>query len=211
MNIDFKDQVKSYLYDLVTELNNNVYVDKSWMNSAGKGLFAKNEFQTGDIVACYTGVIYNTSNAIKLRDKSYLMRLGTKLYVDARECPLVFARYINDCRNVAGYNVTFDKIESEKYALVKATRPIYKGEEIFVDYGRWYWAGANIKSKGRGKDDNDNNDSNNNNNDYYYYDNDNDNDNNSSSSNNENTIAEQRLSFTDLNNFRSKLEKFKYH
>lgn len=185
MNIDFIDRVKSYLNNLVIELNKKVYVDNSWMKCAGKGLFANNEFQTGDIIVCYSGVIYDTNTAIKLQDKSYLMRLGPKLYVDARESPLILARYINDCRNVAGYNVIFDKIESKKCAMVRATRPIYKGEEIFVDYGKWYWAGVNIVNKDKDGNGNDKDD--------------------------DNEMVEQRLSFADLNRFRSQLDKFEYH
>ncbi len=33
----------------------------------------------------------------------------------------------------------FDKRYDEKVAYVRAIRDIYPGEEIFVDYGRWYW------------------------------------------------------------------------
>lgn len=91
----------------------------------------------------------------RLQDKSYLMRLGPQVghrfniievaniiaqcYVDARECLHVFARYINDCRNTLGYNVTFDKHADRGYADVVAIRDIAAGEELFCDYGRWYW------------------------------------------------------------------------
>ena len=49
------------------------------------------------------------------------------------------ARYINDCRNPCGYNVEFLKSPQEKCAWVIAQRDIAVGEELFVDYGRWYW------------------------------------------------------------------------
>jgi SET domain-containing protein len=35
--------------------------------------------------------------------------------------------------------VKFDKRPEEQCALVIALRDIEKGEELFVDYGRWYW------------------------------------------------------------------------
>lgn len=48
-------------------------------------------------------------------------------------------RYINDCRNPAGYNVKFVKYPDLKLAKVITIRPIKRNEEIFVDYGKWYW------------------------------------------------------------------------
>ncbi|CAM9493225.1 unnamed protein product, partial [Heterosigma akashiwo] len=55
----------------------------------------------GEVICEYTGTIYNTKQAIKLKDKSYLMRLGPQVYIDANQHPSVVARYINDCRNPA--------------------------------------------------------------------------------------------------------------
>ena len=37
--------------------------------------------------------------------------------------------------------MTFDKRLDEKCAYVVAIRDILPGEELFVDYGRWYWIG----------------------------------------------------------------------
>mmetsp|Transcript_13978 Transcript_13978/g.21760 ORF Transcript_13978/g.21760 Transcript_13978/m.21760 type:complete len:94 (+) Transcript_13978:212-493(+) len=86
-----------------------------------------------------------TKDAIKVGDKSYLMRLGPQVYIDLREDVNTLARYINDCRNPKYYNVSFEKRPDEGKALVVATRDIEKGEEVFVDYGRMYWAGAGFK------------------------------------------------------------------
>ena len=57
----------------------------------------------------------------------------------------VLARYINDCRNVNCYNVTFLKSPGEQCAWVISTRDIHRDEEIYVDYGRWYWVGKKPK------------------------------------------------------------------
>ena len=58
-------------------------------------------------------------------------------FVDAKYDYSIKARYINDCRTSFGYNVRFDKRETD--ALVKANRTIFPGEELYVDYGKWYW------------------------------------------------------------------------
>ena len=139
MNVDFHDSVMDYLTSIVKSHNANVYVDRSWIPNGGYGLFAQKNIKKDDVVISYIGEILNTQTALRRNDKSYLMRLGTQVYIDANNCFLCLARYINDCRNPAGHNVIFDKNEYEKCAKIIATRNIYLGEELYVDYGKWYW------------------------------------------------------------------------
>lgn len=103
------------------------------------GLYAIRPFCKGQVVCKYVGDRYRTAEAIRLKDKSYLMRLGEQSYVDAQPHMDVMARYINDCINPNGWNVEFQKIPEKGYALVVATRDINCGEEIFVSYGKRYW------------------------------------------------------------------------
>eukprot|EP00752_Nemacystus_decipiens_P009619 g8595.t1 len=114
-------------------------VKQSSIPGAGQGLFARGRFAVGAMVCEYTGSQLRTLEAIRAPDKSYLMRLGPQVYVDAKDHPEVMGRYINDCRNSSLYNVTFRKLPLEKKALVVALKDIEKGQEIFADYGRWYW------------------------------------------------------------------------
>ena len=88
-----------------------------------------------------------TKEAFRLSDKSYLMRLGPQVYIDAKRRLEVASRYINDCRNPKIHNVRFDKIPEDCKALVIATRDICPGEEFYVDYGRWYWLGSEKGTK----------------------------------------------------------------
>ncbi|CAM9704175.1 unnamed protein product [Sphacelaria rigidula] len=76
------------------------------------------------------------------------MRLGPQSYVDALDDWGVLARYINDCRNASLYNVRFEKLPLEGKALVVALKNIEPGQEIFVDYGRWYWLSLTPASLG---------------------------------------------------------------
>ena len=85
------------------------------------------------------------TRAIKLKDKSYLMRLGTDSYIDASNSKYSLARYINDCKNKDGYNVLFLKSKHENCAWVISCRDITAGEELFVNYGKWYWLGGSEK------------------------------------------------------------------
>jgi hypothetical protein len=93
----------------------------------------------GSCVCIYTGKVLRTIDAIRLQDKSYLMRLGPQVYVDPCDDKTVLGRYINDPRNRLLQNVVFDKRPDEQCAYVIAKRNIAAGEEIFADYGRWYW------------------------------------------------------------------------
>ena len=118
-----------------------VEVRGSWIPGGGQGLFATASMSQGQLICQYIGHIMTTSEAMRTPDKSYLMRLGGFTYVDAKASPECLARYINDCRNPLGYNVTFVKKPEEHCADIIATRDISVGEELFADYGKWYWIG----------------------------------------------------------------------
>ena len=139
-------------------------VADSWLSDESRppglfsGLFVTEAIKQGDCVCVYTGRTYKTAEALKIQDKGYLMRLGEQCYVDARSwsprsvdgdgAPCL-ARYINDCINPAGYNVSFEKMpDSEPFpcAHVIAMRDIDIGEELFVSYGKKYWAGLSVSS-----------------------------------------------------------------
>jgi len=118
-------------------------VADSWIPGAASGLFASQPIAHEEVVCEYFGKHYPTAEAIKLVDKSYLMRLGEQIYVDSREQMDCMARYINDCRNPLCYNVRFDKDPVNGIARIVAIRDIVPGEELFVDYGKWYWLKLN--------------------------------------------------------------------
>ena len=65
------------------------------------------------------------------------------VYVDPVDLRIK-ARYINDCVNPSGHNVRFVPIPAEERAHVVTLRAIEAGEELFVDYGSWYWEGSDI-------------------------------------------------------------------
>lgn len=125
--------------------DDGIEVRDSRIPHAGNGLFATRKHAQGDVICAYTGTIYASKVAWKLADKSYLMKLGDGKYVDALHSLDVAARYINDCRGkLGGYNVTFEKRPEEDRALVVAMRDIANGEELFVNYGRFYWIAYNL-------------------------------------------------------------------
>ena len=142
------EEVAEYVFRVLQQsCDDGVRVGESWLAAEMQGLFAHRQFTAGEVVCHYVGMELRTTDALRLADKSYLMRLGPQVYVDARPCPLVKARFINDCINPAGWNVRFEKRPDliPPQALVVAMRDIGPGEELFADYGKWYWTGCDVK------------------------------------------------------------------
>ena len=99
------------------------------------------------VLGYYHGARYGTAEAMRVTDKSYLMRLGANAYVDARENFQCAARYINDCRREGRYNVRWEKQPESWHAQAIAIKPIAAGDELFVNYGARYWAGFKLLYK----------------------------------------------------------------
>lgn len=57
-----------------------------------QGLYTRRSRQQGEIVAIYVGDKLKTVQALRLQDKSYLMRLGEQSYVNAEPHKEVYAR-----------------------------------------------------------------------------------------------------------------------
>ncbi|GLE07115.1 hypothetical protein PINS_up017061 [Pythium insidiosum] len=90
---------------------------ESRIAGAGQGLFATRRHARGDVVCdTWTRVAASTC----WRDTSTIAETS-----DA-------------------YNVVFEKRPQEDKALVIALRDIEAGEELYVDYGRFYWIAYNL-------------------------------------------------------------------
>ena len=60
-------------------------VKKSWITQSFEGLFAARIILEGEKICEYRGKLLNTLQALKVVDKSYLMRISCQCYVDAKE------------------------------------------------------------------------------------------------------------------------------
>lgn len=126
-----------------------VRLGPSLIEGAGDGLFATRDIRMGETVAIYSGPIVDEDTG----DNHYLLKLpgegngfidGTRpLFPDAH-----LGRFANhaawspDHRPLFNVKFVFDKnVERNPRRFVKlvATRPVRKGEEIYVNYGPEYW------------------------------------------------------------------------
>ena len=129
------------------------------LKAAGQGLFLRcgsTPVPSSTILCSYTGTLMTMKEALAANrtegiDTGYMMRLGsslesTTIWINALNHSEVLARFINDPRTPLAHNVTFvkDPLASPPRAEVVALRDLVDGEEIFVDYGKWYWAGERL-------------------------------------------------------------------
>lgn len=125
------------------------FIAPSKIPNSGNGLFASKDIDEGTLIGHYSGKILRTRDAIRLKDKQYLMRLGPQCYIDAKQCLNVTCRYMNDIRSKLLYNVKFIKLPEETTALIVSTKKIRAKSELYVDYGPFYWLSKQIESKSR--------------------------------------------------------------
>lgn len=89
---DSKSSLPGHL--LLSNSCNDLIVKKTTLPDCDfLGLFANKDFEKDSIVCVYTGNVLRTRDALRLEDKSYLMRLGEQCYIDAKDTLDVVARY----------------------------------------------------------------------------------------------------------------------
>ena len=122
-----------------------VEVRTSRIPNSGDGLFAARDFAAGAPLGEYRGRVLSLLQATRLQDRDYLMGgFGINAHVDARFALDAPGRYVNDHFDKARLNARFNKDKGKRRALLVATRPIRRGEEIYASYGEGYWRSRGI-------------------------------------------------------------------
>lgn len=144
-------------------LERYLYVRKSLLPGAGKGLFTKIFIPKGSFIVEYKGRILTWREAEKMPDErnSYFFYFNMRYVIDAWKTKKSVAHFANDAHGltrVKGLRNNADYVTRGKRCFIEATRDIPARSEIFVDYGREYWQAvrSNIredirKSKESGK------------------------------------------------------------
>jgi SET domain-containing protein len=120
-----------------------LYLKKSTLPSAGKGLFTKADIPKGKKIVEYKGRKVLWKN-VKHTDgyNPFLFRLNRQYALDAQPYKKSFARYANDARGftkITGLRNNSEYIVENNRCYVSSIRKIKKGEEILVPYGKAYW------------------------------------------------------------------------
>ena len=124
-------------------LEKQLYLKKSHLPGAGKGLFTKKDIPKGTVIVEYKGRI-TTWEDIKHEDgkNGYLYYVNSKHVINAKPYVKTFGRYANDAKGrvrVKGLRNNSEYIEKNKRCFIRATKNIHAGDEIFVGYGKEYW------------------------------------------------------------------------
>ena len=126
-----------------------LYVKKSQLPKAGKGLFVAKDIKKGEIITPYEGekltwkqCQQRNANKKGKEKGAYYFYINDKNCVDAEYCLWALGRYANDAAGpvrVTGLrnNAQYEVIKGKPYIV--ATRNIKAGSEIFVSYGKDYW------------------------------------------------------------------------
>ncbi|MFM7017019.1 MAG: SET domain-containing protein-lysine N-methyltransferase [Bacteroidota bacterium] len=126
-----------------------LYLKKSLIPGAGKGLFVKKDLKKGEIVCEYEGEIVPWSVCEKRAEEGhegYAFFITKNKCIDAYFTKDAIGRYANDAkgigrveglRNNAQYEIKTR--QGEKRVFIVATRTIKANDEVLVDYGKDYW------------------------------------------------------------------------
>lgn len=125
-------------------LEKHLYIKKSQLPGAGKGLFTKINIAKDTRMVEYKGRTQRWS-AVKHEDgiNGYLMYINRNVVINALPTVKTLGRYANDARGIMrmdGLRNNSEYVSEGKRCFIEATRNIKAGEEIFVGYGREYWA-----------------------------------------------------------------------
>lgn len=124
-------------------LEKQLYVKKSTLPNAGKGLFTKKFIPKGTRIVEYKGRT-RTWKEVQADDQEspYIYYVTRNFVIDALNDKKAMARYANDARGlerVKDINNNAEYVEDGTRVFIEAAKDIPAGGEIFVSYGPEYW------------------------------------------------------------------------
>lgn len=124
-------------------LRKQLYIKKSGIPNAGKGLFTKKAIPKGTRIIEYKGR-RTTWKDVKDEDgkNGYIFYINRNHVIDALPTKKAYARYANDARGlvrIKGVLNNSDYIVDGLKAYIESKKDIPAGGEILVDYGKDYW------------------------------------------------------------------------
>jgi SET domain-containing protein len=125
-------------------LNKYLFVKKSTLPNAGKGLFTKVFIPKGTRVTEYKGQVLTWKEVEKMADyrNGYVFYFTKNYVIDAWKTKKGLAHYANDAKGltkVEGLKNNCEYDTEKKRCFVVAMRDIPAGSEILVGYGPEYW------------------------------------------------------------------------
>jgi uncharacterized protein len=123
-------------------LENQLFVKKSTLPNAGKGLYTKKFIPKGTRIVEYKGRITKWKEVKDSWDNGYIYSINNNHVIDAKRTLSALARYANDARGIVrlkGVTNNCNYINDGLKAYIESVKDIPAGAEIFVSYGKEYW------------------------------------------------------------------------
>lgn len=125
-------------------LEKHLFIRRSKIPGAGKGLFTRVDIPRGTRIVEYKGRLVKWKD-VKDQDghNGYIFKISSRWAVDALPSVKTFGRYANDAyglQRVEGLRNNSEYEVEGKKVYIDAFRNIRKGDEILVGYGAAYWS-----------------------------------------------------------------------
>jgi hypothetical protein len=125
-------------------LDKHLYIKKSTLHNAGKGLFTKVHIPKGTKITEYKGEILTWREVEKMADyrNGYVFYFSKKYVIDAWKTRKGVAHYSNDAKGltrVEGMKNNSEYDTEKRKCFIVAIKDIPAGSEILVGYGAEYW------------------------------------------------------------------------
>lgn len=139
-------------------LEKYLYIKKSHLPGAGRGLFTKVPIRKGTRIVEYKGEIMTWKDVEKMPDwrNGYVFYFNLKYVIDAWKTKKSVAHFANDAEGIVrvkGLKNNAEYTTEGKRCYITASTDIPKGSEILVEYGKEYWQAIryNIREEQRKK------------------------------------------------------------
>jgi uncharacterized protein len=124
-----------------------LFIKKSGIPGAGRGLFTKQFIVKGTRIIEYKGEITTWKKVLQIEKETkifnkYLYHVNRNYVIDALHYPKVLARYANDANGfgkIRGLVNNCEYVEDEGKVFMEAIKDIPAGEELLISYGKEYW------------------------------------------------------------------------
>lgn len=127
----------------MSRFEKSLFIKKSLLPSAGKGLYTKEFIKKGALIVEYKGKVTTWENADHDDGKNcYIYYMNKNHVINAKDNKKWLARYANDSKGISTLkdvrnNSTY--IIKDKKVYIKAMKDIAPNSEILVGYGKEYW------------------------------------------------------------------------
>ena len=120
-----------------------LYIKKSGLRGAGKGLFTKKIIPEGKCITEYKGRIRTWKQSLDEEgDNVYFFYITAKTVINPLRGKKTLAHFANDAEGFSRHKThrnNAEYITDGSRCFIYSTRPIARFEEIFVGYGKDYW------------------------------------------------------------------------